>query len=149
MLQRIQTLWFFLASVCALLIFFNPVIELNAENELFIWQFQSISIAGMDNIIQSGYIVAGLTLIITVMSFSIIFFFKKRMLQIRISTVIGLIVIFTELLIIIFTLSSTHHQFVSLGLSSILPLVVFIFIMMGRRAVKRDEKIIKSVDRIR
>jgi heme A synthase len=149
MIQRIQSLWFLLASLASALIFFYPVIEINTENKLFIWQFESISIAGIDNLIQSGFIVAGLTLIIAFLSFVSIFLFKNRILQIRISTVISLLVIFTAALIGIFTLSLKENGILSLGLSSILPLIVFILIMMARRAVKKDEKLVKSVDRIR
>jgi hypothetical protein len=149
MIQRIQSLWFLLASATAVLIFFYPVIELNAEHKLFIWQFKSISIVGIDNLIQSGYIVAGLTLMIALMSFISIFLFKKRILQMRICTVISLLVIFTAALIGVFTLSSKENAIVSLGLSSILPIIVFILIMMARRAVKHDDKLVRSVDRIR
>jgi hypothetical protein len=149
MIQRIQSLWFLLASIASVLIFFYPVIELNAESKLFIWEFKSISIGGIDNLIQSGFIIAGLTLIIAFLSFLCIFLYKKRVLQIRISTVISLLVIFTTALIGIFTFSLNENEIVSLGLSSILPLIVFILIMMARRAVKKDEQLVRSVDRIR
>ena len=99
MIQRIQTLWFLLASATAVLIFFFPVIELTSEKALYVYQYDSISIAGTDNLIQSGYIVAGLLGIITFLSFFAIFFFKNRVLQMRICTLISLLVIFLVCLI--------------------------------------------------
>ncbi len=149
MIQRIQTLWFFLASVAAALIFFFPVIELTADNNMKIYEYSSISIAGIDNLIQTAYIIAGLTGIIALLSFVGIFLYKNRMLQMRISTFASLLVIFLVGLLTFFSWSTLANPSAAIGLSAILPLVVFIFLLMGRRAVKKDDNLIKSVDRIR
>ena len=149
MIQRIQSLWLLLASGTAVLMYFFPVIQLTPENALFIYQYDSISIAGIDNIIQSGYIVAGLLGVIALLSFVGIFFFKKRMLQMRICTLISLLIIFLVGLITFFSLSSGNKIAATIGLSAILPIIIFIFVLMARRAVKKDEELVRSVDRIR
>lgn len=149
MIQRIQTLWFLLASATAVLIWFFPVIELTNENAIYIYQYDSISFAGTDNLIQSGYIVAGLLGIIAFLSFFTVFLFKNRMLQMRICTLISLLVIFLVGLISYFSLSTENNIAATIGLSAVLPIIIFIFILMARRAVKKDEKLIRSVDRIR
>ena len=149
MIQRIQSLWFLSASAAAILMFFFPVIELTSENKLFIYEYDSISIAGFDNLIQSSYIVAGLLGIIAFLSFIAVFFFKNRILQIRICTFITLLILFLVALITYFSLSGTGNTPASVGLSAILPIIIFIFILMARRAVKKDDALIKSVDRIR
>ena len=149
MIQRIQSLWLLLASGAAVLMFFFPVIQLTPENALYIHQYDSISIAGIDNFIQSGYIVAGLLGIIALLSFIGIFLYKKRALQIRICTFISLLVIFLVGLISYFSLSSGNKIAATIGLSAILPIIIFIFVLMARRALKKDEELIRSVDRIR
>ncbi|MCD4792511.1 MAG: DUF4293 domain-containing protein [Bacteroidales bacterium] len=149
MIQRIQTLWFLLASATAVLIYFFPVIELTHENALYVYDYDSISIAGMDNLIQSGYIVAGLLGVIAFLSFIAIFFFKNRILQMRICTLISLLIIFLVGLISYFSLSSGNNIAATIGLSAVLPIIIFIFILMARRAVKKDYKLVRSVDRIR
>ena len=149
MIQRIQSLWLLLAFGTAILMYFFPVIQLTPENGLYIFDYDSISIAGIDNLIQSGYIVAGLLGIIAFLSFVGIFLFKKRMLQMRICTFISLLIIFLVGLITYFSLSSGNKVAATIGLSAILPIIIFIFVLMARRAVKKDEDLVKSVDRIR
>lgn len=149
MIQRIQTLWFLLASVTAVLIFYFPVIELTADSSIHIYQYDSISIAGIDNLIQSGYIVAGLTGIIALLSFIGIFLYKNRLLQMRICTFVSLLVIFLVGLIIYFSLTIEGNTMATVGLSAILPIVIFIFILMARRGVRKDELLVKAADRLR
>ena len=149
MIQRIQSLWFLLASGAAVLMFFFPVIELTSENTLYVYNYESISIGGIDNLIQSSYIVAGLLGIIALLSFFAVFLFKNRILQIRICTFLLLLILILVALITFFSLSGKGNGPATVGLSAILPIVMFIFIMMARRAVKKDEALVKSVDRIR
>lgn len=149
MIQRIQSLWFFLAAIVAVLIFFFPVIQLTETNDVKVYEYASISIAGIDNLVQSGYIVAGLTGIISLLSFVAIFLYKNRNIQMRISVFTSLLVLFLVILLTYFSLSSIANPTATIGLSAILPLVIFIFLLMGRRAVKKDDELIKSIDRIR
>jgi len=149
MIQRIQTLWFFLAAIFAALIFFFPVIELTSSNDVHVYEYASISIAGIDNLVQSGYIIVGLTGIIGLLSFVAIFLFKNRNLQMRISVFASLLVIFLVILLGYFSWSKIANPTATIGLSAILPLIIFIFLLMARRAVKKDDDLIKSVDRIR
>lgn len=149
MIQRIQTLWFLLASAVAVLIYFFPVIELTTENAIYVYQYDSISIAGIDNLIQSGYIVAGLLGIIAILSFISVFLFKNRLLQLRICTLISLLDIFLIALISYFSILTETNIVATIGLSAILPVIILILILMARRAVKKDELLIKAADRIR
>ena len=149
MIQRIQSLWLLLASSAALLMYFFPIIQLTPENALYIHQYDSLTIAGMDNIIQSGYIVAGLLGLIAFLSFIGIFLYKKRILQMRVCMIISLLVIFLMALISIFSFSSLDKPIIAIGLSAVLPVIIFIFVLMARRAIKKDEELVRSVDRLR
>ena len=149
MIQRIQSLWFLSASATAVLMFFFPVIEPSSESTFYVYNYESISIGGLDNFIQTGYIIAALLGIIALLSFLAIFLFKKRILQIRICTFIVLLILFVSALITIFSLSGKGNAPAAIGLSAVLPVIMLIFILMARRAVKRDEALVKSADRIR
>ncbi|MCF6365564.1 MAG: DUF4293 domain-containing protein [Bacteroidales bacterium] len=149
MIQRIQTLWFLFAVATAVLMFFFPVIELSTDSSIRIYQYDSISIAGFDNIIQSGYIVAGLTGVIAFLSFFGIFLYKNRNLQMRICTFISLLVLFLVALISYFSLTKGGNTIATIGLSAILPIIIFIFILMARRGIRRDELLVKAADRLR
>ncbi len=149
MIQRIQTLWLFLAMVLAVLMYFFPVIELSSDNSLMIYSYDAISFAGISGLIQTGYIIAGLLGLIAFFSFVAIFLYKKRVLQMRFCTVISLLDIFLVILIVVFSFNEAKNPGITIGLSAILPLIIFILVLMARRAVHRDELLVKAADRIR
>ena len=149
MIQRIQTIWLLIASVLAVLMFFYPVAELNNEKELMIYSFQSLNLFGIAGFIKTGYIIAGLSVLIAFFSFTAIFLYKRRTLQMRLCTVISLLDIFLVILIVIFSINKANSPAVSIGLSGILPLIIFILVLMARRAVRRDDLLVKAADRIR
>jgi uncharacterized membrane protein YuzA (DUF378 family) len=149
MIQRIQSLWLMFAATASALMFFFPVIELTGENNLHIHQFNSISFAGFKDIIQSGYIVAGLTGIISLLNLVNIFLYKNRNLQMRICMFSSLLVIFLIGLLAYFSLSAETNAFATIGLSAVLPIIIFIFILMARRAVRRDDLLVRAADRLR
>ncbi len=149
MIQRIQTIWLLIASVLAVLMFFYPVEELNNEKELMIYSFQSLNLFGIAGFIKTGYIIAGLSVLIAFFSFTAIFLYKRRTLQMRLCTVISLLDIFLLVLIVVFSVNKANSPVVSIGLSGILPLIIFILVLMARRAVRRDDLLVKAADRIR
>jgi len=149
MIQRIQSLWLFLAFIASGLIFIFPIFVFDNQATVFIQSFDTIKIAGIDNFVQAGYVLAGLTAIISGFSLANIFFYKKRSLQMRICTFNSLLIIFLTGLIAAFSFTSETVAIQTFGLSSILPIIAFIFNLMARRSIKKDEQLIKSIDRIR
>lgn len=149
MIQRIQSLWLLSAAAAAVLMFFYPVIQVVGDNSIQIYDYESISIGGIENFIQSGYLVAVLVGIIAAFSFINIFLFKNRIRQMRICTFISLLVIFLVIMIIVFSFRTETKIAATIGLSSILPVIIFIFILMARRAIRKDEALVRSVDRLR
>ncbi|NPA68773.1 MAG: DUF4293 domain-containing protein [Chlorobi bacterium] len=149
MIQRIQSLWLFIATVAAVLTYFFPVIELNSDKSLMIYSFDSITFAGITGLIQSGYIIAALLGIIALLSFVTIFLYKNRVLQMRLCVFISLLDIILIILITLFSVNQTKSPAAAIGLSAILPLIIFIFVLMARRAILRDELLVKAADRIR
>lgn len=149
MIQRIQSIFLLSAAAAAVLMFFYPVIQIAGNNSIQIYDYESISIGSFDNLIQSGYIVAGLVGIIAVLSFVNIFLYKNRIRQMRICTFISLLVIFLVILIIIFSIRTEVKVASTIGLSSILPVIIFIFVLIARRSIRKDEALVRSADRLR
>ncbi len=149
MIQRIQTVWLLLATILAVLIFFFPIAELSNENKLMIYSFESINLFGMVGFIKTAYIFAGLTALIAFFSFTAIFLYKRRDLQMRLCTIISLLDIFLVILIVVFSVNQAKNIGLTIGLSAIIPLIIFILVLMARRAVRKDDLLIKAADRIR
>ncbi len=136
MLQRIQSVWLLLASVCAFLTLKFPFYSgTNAKG------ISSYQLNGMENII-----LLSITLLVALFSLVILFLFKKRKLQFRLCFVLILI----EVALIF--LYYKEYQTFTLGtysLSALLHLFIVLFVLFAAKAINKDEKLIKSSDRLR
>ena len=139
MIQRLQTVWLFLASVFAFMTFKFP--------------FYSGNVTGKDNQIELKKFIASfdiLTLIITgalgLGCFITIFLFKKRKLQFRLT--IAMLVLSILNLIVYF---SKLGEFLKgeLSFAAVFALAIPVFLFFAARGIWKDEKLVKSLDRLR
>ena len=139
MIQRLQTVWLFLASVFAFMTFKFP--------------FYSGSVVSKDNQLELKKFIASfdiLSLIITAIlglgCFITIFLYKNRTLQFRLTitmlvlSVLNLVVYFSRL-----------GKFINgdLSFAAIFALAIPLFLFLAARGVWKDEKLVKSLDRLR
>ena len=135
MIQRIQSIWLLLASVCGFLTlnlpFYSGSTVENAHVEL----------NGQFNIL-----LLILTVITSALAAICIFLFKNRKLQLRLAFA-GLFIQFGVIAIYIKSISEfTAGTF---ALWSVLTFLVPIFYIMALVAINNDQKLIKSMDRLR
>ena len=139
MIQRIQTIWLFLSAICAALTYKFP--------------FYGGNIIGKDNIQRYKELVASsnfLLLISTALLIGgavvIIFLYKKRKQQFWLTTgaaglsIINIIIYFSEL-----------KKFISgnMSLTAVLTFAIPIFLFLAANGIWKDEKLVKSLDRLR
>ena len=154
MIQRIQTVYLFLSATLIFLIFMFPLAELLvSDNLLFIFRYRGIyELAENTEIltIQSLplAILFGIIFLVNLIS---IFLFKNRMLQMRLSIfnimlMLGSLGLAYYYIYIAFNELNTivHYSFVA-----IFPIISAILTYMAFRKIKKDEKLVKSLDRIR
>ena len=84
-------------------------------------------------------------LVVAVLAFGTIFLFKKRMLQIRLTILIGY---YATLVTFIFMLKEESMTF-SPSWTVCLPLVAIILNWLAIRAIGKDEVLVKAYDRLR
>jgi len=130
MIQRVQSLFFFFASICLIaIVFYFPVL-----------QNQNISF-----ILTEDFPIVRLLLLLSAgLSIFAIFQFKNRKWQIFISAVTRFVISIAFFLLLF--LYSEGNQF---GLGAILLIVPFISLIAANFFIKKDEKLVKSADRIR
>ena len=142
MIQRIQSVWLFLAALCAAL--------------TYKFSFYSGNKPGVDNkppafqelTASSHFILLISTAILVGGCFFIIFLYKDRKLQL--SLTIGAIALSVINLIIYF--GQTKKFLPAEGnydLSAILVLIIPVFLVLAVRGIWKDEKLVKSLDRLR
>lgn len=136
MIQRIQSVWFLIASVCAFLTLKFPFYIGTTKDHIMSYQ-----LIGTENL----YLML-LTITIGVLAFIIIFLFKKRKLQVRLS-VLGIML--ELLLIFLYYLETRSYLDGTYALSSLLHSCVIFFFFMALRGIGRDINVIKESNRLR
>jgi hypothetical protein len=135
MIQRSQTLWLLLAAVCAFLTFIFPFYNLNALLINDSGEFTA----------KHQIAITILTSILGALCLFLIFLYKNRKLQLRLSFVALLLSAVNIWLYFFYKDESVS----GVSLFSIFSFLIPIFILMAIRGIYRDIKLIKSLDRIR
>ena len=137
MIQRIQTIYLFLAFVVTgVLLFFIPLWTMTDSKEYFFMQSQVYTV------------LLGLTTTLTLLS---IVSYKKRQNQF----VIGRLNIILNLILLgLFVYHSLNVSGETLavsekGIGMFLPIVAIVLLVLANKAIKKDEDLVKSVDRLR
>lgn len=129
MLQRIQSIFMLLAVLCAVALHFT-----GTDVELF----------------DTKYIIEGITLLSAIIGITAIFSFNKRPRQILLN---NLNMFINALLIGVLTYwllnLSGGIDFPEKGIEPIFPLVALFCLFAANIYIRRDERLVKSVDRLR
>jgi len=141
MLQRIQSIWLLLAAVCGFLTMKFSFFSGNKLDATNVKTFQYLTAS-------SSIIILILTVASFVAALITIFLYKNRKLQLRIT----LAVIIISLLNIFLYYRETK-KFVEgesgYNLTSLLTVAIPIFLVLAARNIYKDEKLVKSMDRLR
>ena len=144
MIQRIQTIFLLLASVAALSLYKLPFASAGKTD---IAPFLSDGIFNvMDHPGFMGLFgLGGLLLLLA------IFLFKNRMLQMRVTLFASVLVLLGLILIpvLLFQAGETVIQMLQVKPGMYIPAVAVFFGLLARRAIRKDEKLVKSMDRLR
>jgi len=139
MIQRIQTVWLFLVALCAAFTFKLP--------------FYTGNMIGKDNVPRYEKLTASsnfLLLIFTALliggAIAIIFLYKNRKQQLWLTiaaaavSIINIIIYFSQL-----------KKFISgnVSLAAVLVFAIPIFLLLAANGIWKDEKLVKSLDRLR
>lgn len=144
MIQRIQTVFLLLATlVSAGLVFVFPLWETPQSESFF-------AVNGLKS--QNGLFIAIGTLffVSALITCCSIFFFKKRKIQLVLGRIAILINFILLGLLVYFSQNLPGETMVSKkGIGLLIPVITLIFIVIANMAIKKDEALVKSVDRLR
>lgn len=140
MIQRLQSLWLLLASLCAFMTLKLPFFSGNilVNNAKVFSQFTAMSYM----------LLMILTVIVAAGSLVTIFLYKNRGLQWKVALVLF---VFSLLNIIMFYVAKGAYVAGewTYNLSCLIAIAIPIFLLMAAGAIYKDEKLVKSVDRLR
>lgn len=158
MIQRIQTVYLSLAFIAIALLFAFPLAQFFDETGTYIF-----SITGLKNMVPGEpdafkpIIFLPLIIVstgIALLALFTIFQYKKRSLQIKLTSggVFASIALIMGIFFLYIPMIEKKINIVPNYMDSIgifLPLVALVFMVMANRAIKRDEKLVRSADRLR
>ena len=140
MIQRQQTLWLLLATVAAILSFMFP----------FVTGTETVDNSTMTRSAEidagSRFLILILTIATTAVSFITIFLFKNRKQQIWLCLA-GILI--AALLILLYIMETNKLIKPTLALFCVLPFLVLVGYYLAFRNIRKDEKLIKSLDKLR
>ena len=146
MIQRIQTVWLLVAGLVAAGIFYFDLFSITyMQDGKELTKGVSIMYNYLLSILGFSLVAAPL---ITITQF------KKR----KVQSSLALVAIILNVVFLAFYLFSTNNFSTTVGhpieslsytIGSFLPLVSIIFLILAIRAIKKDEKLVKSLDRLR
>ncbi|MDD4847569.1 MAG: DUF4293 domain-containing protein [Bacteroidales bacterium] len=159
MIQRIQSLWLFLASLPCFLFFFFPIADFSSETTFF--SFNANGLSGADAILDQlgnvypsffAWLLMVLIVATLVVPFITIFRFKNRKKQIlltRLSILLNIILLIAIFLLTDMLTNRTGAAYHFNYLTTCSPIVSMIFLLLASRGIQKDEKLVKAADRIR
>lgn len=139
MLQRIQTLWLLLASVCG---FFTLNFAFYSGNIVENSQKVFSELTGKTTI---PLII--LTVAVAVAALICIFLFKDRKMQLRIT--IANLIVSIGLIFLYFSVIDSKFLDGNLTITSMFTFFIPFFLLLAARGIYLDQRLVKSVDRLR
>jgi peptidoglycan/LPS O-acetylase OafA/YrhL len=145
MIQRKQTIWLFLAALCAAGLLYFDVYRANVMNGTTVV---------VDHLkVASHYPSLMVAVLLIILPLAAIFMFKNRKRQKGL--VLGnIFATFGFISVNQMRISNYNHQVPAptdgtYFIGTILPLIILLFLVLALRGIQKDEKLVKSLDRLR
>jgi hypothetical protein len=142
MIQRIQSIWLLLAAIAGFLITEAPIFKATLANNV------QRSVMATDSLLLFALIIG-----IACLCVIGIFLFKKRPTQIRLCIIC---IILSIVAVALEVKNVEDYKTATPGLvkgtyqlGALLPILMIIFLIMAARAIYKDQKLVKSLDRLR
>lgn len=155
MIQRIQSIFLLLAALAMGALFAPELSFASVEGDTNTMKnaAQSMMDDGLFNI-YDHIIIFALVIVGTILVFANIFLFKNRKLQLtlnRIGMAAGILVILLTAIFFYqdYQMMDNGQYVVSIDYGILAPVVFILFIVLASRNIKKDESLVRSMDRLR
>ena len=142
MIQRIQSLYLLIVLFISIGAPFFFKLWVEADNEVFafdLFAYESI----LYKLVPISFIISALLALIT------IFRYNDRQQQFVLGRIIILINLFLLGILIYLSLNIPGEIFSEKGIGMFIPSIVILFSVLANKAIRKDENLVKSVDRLR
>lgn len=151
MIQRIQSVYLFLVTVCAIVCLCMPVGHFHKDG-IGAAVFYNLWLSMSDGTrVYSPWALFVLLVLVAFISSASIFLFKHRMLQARLSVFSSLVLVGYYIVfgIFVYVFKSRYAVDFTLSWTAAFPVVGLVLDYMAFRNIMKDELIVRSLDRLR
>lgn len=151
MIQRIQTVYLLLSVLCSALCLYMCLGELVSLTDAFHSQMYNLAVKNADGMLSFGVFPLFLVLALeTSLALVTIFLYKKRTLQISLCTMSLFLLVTWYAIALYFVAIGEYSQYTfKPKVAFFLPIVSFILVILAKKGVKKDERLVRAADRIR
>ena len=166
MIQRIQTIYLLIVVILGISLYFCPVLQFTSNIDDGVQRMFELSATGLEEQTEEYSYIAdelppvvfndtwglGLsTLIMPALALIIIFLYKKRKLQARLSLLLFMFCLGYYGVLLIYAWFGKHNIAPDWAVlpSSCLPLINAVFSLMATRRILKDEALVRAADRLR
>ena len=153
MIQRIQTVWFFLAAVVAALLFCIPCSLLTVgSNSESAFTLTALGLQGVDGTtLRYSWGILTFSIVQTILPIVALLSYKNRKRQKLLSTcmLLGHILLLGTIIAYGYAYASDLKASVGYYYGMALPVVGYILVRLALRGVQKDEELIRSTERFR
>ncbi len=156
MIQRIQSIFLLFASISGFIMYFFPIAWFYGEfHNLEFFVCRIVNHVPPNEALFGRYFLMPLSvlnLVISLLSFIVIFLYKNMNRQyklIRLNILLTIIYIGVIFFYFADKISDQVHKPADFSFGAFLPLISLVFLVLAMRSVNSDIKLLKSVDRLR
>lgn len=152
MIQRIQSVYLVIAAICSISALFTPFVYFeNPVNDVILHAFHYTDIDGvMLPEIGNTASIGILFIISAVFSIYSIFLYKKRTLQMRVCIYNFIINLGALLQIYLYSRAVGQEDVtITIKFGSVIPIITSIILLLAAWSIRKDELLVKSLDRLR
>ena len=155
MIQRIQSIYLAIVLILILTMLFTPLAKFS-DNSGILYQLLYKGVVKFTSsgwiFVENSIITTILILVIIILTVTSIFFYRNRIKQIKACwALIIVLLLLTGHLYFIYSSVKLHFSIIksNLSLASVFPIISIILIYLAIKAIRKDERLVKSIDRIR
>jgi hypothetical protein len=149
MIQRIQSLYLLLVIIAYTLLFFFPIATYTAMSADNLTEITTrFSLLGITNANSNSTIPLMIAVVLLAIAALVtIFLYKKRLLQIKITAIV--LLAHMGLVVALFYSGGKIGVNPAYDAGMYIALIPLVFLVLANRAIRRDEKMVRSTDRLR
>lgn len=147
MIQRKQTLFLLAVVIISIILFFLPFQKVNTNNVAY--SLNLLTGFKTPTITSNIFFPLIFNIVILILSITIIFLYKNRVLQYKLANLLVVFNVFMTGLFFLLSYINVPADNISFAIGAFLPLISAAFAFLAAHFIKKDEQLVRSADRIR